>query len=491
MLAVLLATGCKREPCAGPSPWALREAGMPCEEGVQRCERGLGCMDGLCGACGSAADCLALDGCSMGVCGRCTGDGECREGERCLASTCVPAALSLWELSVAPADWASMLADPYADTWHDCALEADGRPYRGDCVFRIYGSTSRNYPKKSFRIKLDGGGPSPGWSDRITLRAEYNDPSYLRTLLGYESFRRLTSLPAPRIRPLRLSVNGALYGIMMEVEKIDEDFLAFNGRDPNASTFKADHAPPYGALVPLDCPTDYEEIDGREMYPKAAGPDDDYSELIELVEEVLWPDWLDARESGVVRMERTREVVDLDPQVSYLALMAAIQNRDHVAANYYLSHQSVGRGGYRWEVYPYDLDTSFGCVFDPEAWDNICDDLEYGVWWLNGVFPEGTPVGAPNSAWGNMLIHLVLREPSCEAAFYERLREMLDDPWWNERMPLVAEAWRLTLRDASAEDIMDLNETPEDLDAAVDAFVLFLSKRKSYLLQALNLGCCG
>ena len=462
--------------------------GEPCPSGPGDCLWGLGCASGVCGGCTSSVDCPALEACLPdGSCGPCTESFQCGDGLTCRGGACLPQEVPTWELTVDDEDWQSLHELWWEDDYFPCALTVGDVVYDVGCEVRPYGSTSRVYPKKSLRIRFPEDHDHPGYSRKITLRAEYNDPTYLRTYLGYESFRRLSAIPTPRTRHVRLLVNGEVYGLMLEMERTGGKFLEHNGRDRNGSTYEAEHAPPHGALMPMPSAEEYAVFDDDVLYNKKTGDPDDYSDLIELIEDVLWPDYLDSGTSGPTVLDRTAGAVDVDAQVTYLAVMALLQNRDHVAANYHISLQRDEQFEPQWEVYPYDVDTTFGCVYDEVDLNNICDDLVHDVWWLNGVIPEGTQAGYPDPLWANLLIHLVLGHTDCRAAFDQRLCDKLAGAYWTDRLPDLAVGLAETLRPAVEEDPNDLNEGLDDFDVAVDGLLAFLDDRAGYLGE--QLGC--
>ncbi len=462
--------------------------GEPCPSGPVDCLWGLACASGVCVGCESSAECRELEACLPdGSCGPCTESFQCGDGLTCRGGACLPLEVPTWELTVDDEDWQTLHEAWWEDDYFPCTLTVGDAVYDEGCEVRPYGSTSRVYPKKSLRIRFPEDFDHPGYSRKITLRAEYNDPTYLRTYLGYESFRRLSAIPTPRTRHVRLLVNGEVYGLMLEMERTGGRFLELHGRDRNGSTYEAEHAPPHGALMPMPSAEEYAVFDDDVLYNKKTGDPDDYSDLIELIEDVLWLDYVDSGTSGPTVLDRTAGAVDVDAQVTYLAIMALLQNRDHVAANYHISLQRDEQFGPQWEVYPYDVDTTFGCVYDEVDLNNICDDLVFDVWWLNGVIPEGTQAGYPDPLWANLLIHLVLGHPHCQAAFDQRLCEKLAGEYWTDRLPDMAAGLAETVRPVVEEDPNDLNEGAADFDVAVDGFLVFVDDRASYLSE--QLGC--
>lgn len=405
----------------------------------------------------------------------------------CASAGCLPP-IRTWALQVDPDDWAELAEEIYEDSlWFDCELTVDGVTYPG-CEVRIQGASSRYFPKTSVRLRFPEGADHPGFSRNINLRAEWADRTFLRTWLGYETFRRLSSLPTPRARPLFMTLNGEDYGVMMEVERIGGSFLSHNGRDRERSLYEAERAPPYGGLMPMEAHDEYRYLDGDELYSKKAGDKDDYSDLISLVEESLWPDFLDSPSRSETVVARTGEVVRLQPQVQYLALNVLVQNRDHVQSNFHFSIQRDVDGRDRWEFYPWDLDSTFGC-HRAEGYDQtLCDVMTYSVWPYGGVAPdEDEPIGAPHEVWMNLLIHLALNHPGCDDGFRSEVCSMLDSAWWTSDFASTVDAMADQLAPWVERDAQDRSETLADFRADVELLRGFPALRAEYLRA--ELGC--
>jgi len=134
-------------------------------------------------------------------------------------------------------------------------------------------------------------------------------------------------------------------------------------------------------------------------------------------------------------------------------------------------------------VYPLDLDTTFGCQYNPDVGNNHCWDVADDIWWLNGVAPLEGPIGWPEPAWMNMLIHLTLNEPQCRAAFEGRLCSCLRSPWWSEELPGMIAATAATIRPAVAQDPNDMitDEALTNFDATIADMLEFLEDRRTWL----------
>ncbi|MEX0747763.1 MAG: CotH kinase family protein, partial [Rhodothermales bacterium] len=111
--------------------------------------------------------------------------------------------------------------------------------------FRLRGATARHPPKKSFKISFntfERGAKFYGL-EKLNVNSEHNDPSLIRSKLGWDLFAGL-AVPATRANHVRLYVNGQYYGLYMNVEHIDEQFLK--------SRFGNDDGNLYKCLYPAD-----------------------------------------------------------------------------------------------------------------------------------------------------------------------------------------------------------------------------------------------
>lgn len=468
-------------PAVGPAP-----GDGACKTAL-RCAAGDGCRDGACGACTSADDCRDREGCVDGSCGRCAADGACRGGERCSHGFCVPQVLQVWEIGVDSADWATFWADPYAKNLVPCTLTVDGTAYEG-CQVRIRGGNTVDFPKKSFRIELPGGGPTPGYAERINLRAEYNDGSYLRNLLTMETISRLTRLPAPRVRPVRVSLNGSDHGVMLEVERVADPMLTARGWAKDQPLVEAD--PPWDlaskgacSLVPLSPSVLY----GMAYDVKGNGATGTLEALVSLVEDVIWKDYED-RLAGAPHPVRANAAVDMELLADYVAVLALVQSTDHLRKNYYLSRQSANGG--RWIMLPWDLDLTFGCLWSPEH-ETLCIDQVVDTPWTVGALPAGVGASYPVDGLYNLLIDLAIADGAWSQRIRGRLCAMIDDPAWTSDIPDMSLALEEAMAPVVAEDTGDRNETVDDFHAAADTVRSFVEQRRAFLRQSLDCGACG
>ena len=438
-------------------------------------------------ACQEATTCPATEGCSAaGECGVCAQDAECRAGERCAAGACLPDALPEWSLDVAPLDLQRIINFPEEDIFVPCALAVEGVRYDQGCRVRLRGGTSRGFPKKSFRITFDPGAPHPGINRKINLRAEYNDRTFMRNFLAVQTLRRLTVVPAPSARFVRLTLNGAFYGLMTEVDTVDDDFFEAQGLSPDAPTYEAD--PPFelsplgaGALMPLPDPALYPRI-----YDKKIGDPDDYSDLVDLIEGVIWPDYLSSRAGGPTA-ERLSQVVDVAEYLDYLAVMGLLQEQDHIRKNYYLTLQPRPAGPPRWLAVAWDMDLSFGCLWDEMNLNTLCDSHIVDEDPTRGRLPDGIDGGYPAQYFYNQLAHQVLADPVLRGAFDARLCGYISGAYWTSTLPALIDATAAHIRESVEQDANDLNADLSAFDAEVALIHDFVMQRAAFVSSFL--GC--
>jgi hypothetical protein len=160
-----------------------------------------------------------------------------------------------------------------------------------------------------------------------------------------------------------------------------------------------------------------------------------------------------------------------------------------VRKNYYLSWQQAPAGG-RWQILPWDLDLSLGCLWS-EAHETICKELVTDGALNRGVAPEGIAIGFPVEAYYNLLIDLVLRDPEHLARFRGRLCALVDDPLWTSGLAQLSEALEAALEPAVAADVADRNGSVADFHAEVASLRTFFAARADTIRSQIDCSRCG
>jgi spore coat protein CotH len=135
--------------------------------------------------------------------------------------------LELPDTSVATLNQVMDASDPRQNTYVSGTLK-----YGGETVANIgvrlkgEGSFQKLDRKPAFKLKFDEFVDDQSFRGlrRMTLNNAFEDPSFVAERLAYDLFRA-AGLPAPRCNNATLYVNGAFYGVYVNVETEDKTFL--------------------------------------------------------------------------------------------------------------------------------------------------------------------------------------------------------------------------------------------------------------------------
>lgn len=104
--------------------------------------------------------------------------------------------------------------DVYSDRFVNAFISVSGK--KKPIKIRYRGGHTRNYPKKSYDMILNG--------KRLHLNAEYDDPSFLRNALSFQFFRWI-GVPSPKTKHILLRLNGEEQGVYLQIESVDRRFF--------------------------------------------------------------------------------------------------------------------------------------------------------------------------------------------------------------------------------------------------------------------------
>lgn len=258
--------------------------------------------------------------------------------------------------------------------------------------FRLRGNTSRSSKKKSFKVSFNTFTPGGKFYgvEKLNLNGEHNDPTVMRSKVMWDILRKW-EIPAPRANHVRVYINGNYYGLYINVEHIDEEFVEsrFGNKDGNL----------YKCLWPADLayrgidPDSYKIWSGtRWVYELATNEEDnDFSDLAAFI--------------GVLENSTDEKLVcDLDARFNtydYLKVMAVqifcgdwdgyLYNKN----NFYLYHNTLTG---KFEYIPYDVDNTFGIDW-------------FGIDWSSRNIYSWQPGGSEVRPLYNRLVnHPLLRE---------------------------------------------------------------------------------
>jgi spore coat protein CotH len=240
--------------------------------------------------------------------------------------------------------------------------------------FRLRGNTSRYSQKKSFKVSFNrftSGGKYYG-VEKLNLNGEHNDPSVIRAKVCWDMLRKM-EIPAPRANHVRVYINGDYYGLYINVEHIDEEFIKtrFTYNDGNL----------YKCLYPANLnylgsdPDLYKlESGDRRVYElKINEETDDYSDLAGFI------DILNNTSNNNLVCELD-EVFNTYDYLKVIAVDILTGNWDgyiYNQNNFYLYHNTSSG---KMEYIPYDLDNTLGIDWIGRNWGtrNIYDWQQHG-----------------------------------------------------------------------------------------------------------------
>lgn len=143
-------------------------------------------------------------------------------------------------------------------TWHKASVRVDGSKLDEVGVRKKGFVGSMSTVKPSLKLKFDKWRPDQRafGRERMTLNNNRQDPSLVRTCLGYAVFAAV-GVPAPRCSLALVRVNGRSLGIYSHVEDVKRDFLARHFDDADGDLYEgtlSDFRP--GWLATFEAKTD-------------------------------------------------------------------------------------------------------------------------------------------------------------------------------------------------------------------------------------------
>jgi len=269
-------------------------------------------------------------------------------------------------ITVDPSDLNQILTNVFSDTEYPADFVFI-RENVADTVknigFRIRGNTSRVSLKKSFKISFDTfeDGREYRGLDKMNMNGEHNDPSIIRSKLSWEVFEAL-DVPAPRSNHVKFFINKAYYGLYINVEHIDNEFVE--------DRFGSDAGNLYKALYPADLtylgenPDDYKKVaDGRRLYDLKTNEDeDDYSDIANLIK------FLENSSDSEFENE-IRDYINVDGVIRVMAVDIITGMWDDYMFNKNNFYLYFNPNTTRFEFIPYDYDNSFGIDWFGIDWD--------------------------------------------------------------------------------------------------------------------------
>ncbi len=220
--------------------------------------------------------------------------------------------------------------------------------------FRLRGNTSRQAQKKSFKISINSffKGRNFHGLEKLNLNGEHNDPSIVRSKLSFDLFRSI-GLRGSRASHIDVYINGIYYGLYLNTEHIDEEFLSRQYSDDSGNLWKC--------LWPADLvylgenPAPYISLGGsRPAYELSTNETGmDFSKLIRLTRVLK-------NTPSAKLLDSLETTLDFLDALKYFSMNVLVGQWDDYWSNmnnYYLYHEPAAN---LMHVIPYDYDNTFG-----------------------------------------------------------------------------------------------------------------------------------
>lgn len=268
--------------------------------------------------------------------------------------------------------------------------------------FRLRGNTSRFSQKKSFKVSFNTyeKGRKYYGVEKLNLNGEHNDPSIVRTKLCCDLAKKM-GIISSRANHVKLFINGNYFGLYINVEHIDEEFVKsrFGNKDGNL----------YKCTYPADLnykgtnPDLYKfDNDGVRAYELKTNEDiDDYSDIADLIYKLNFT----IASNFACELDKIFNVEDYIKIMVFDILTGNWDGYAYNKNNFYLYHNSnTGK----FEYLLYDLDNT------------------YGIDWFNIDWSSRNIYSWPKSNEKRPLFTKVLENPIYKSLFTAQMKKMLD-----------------------------------------------------------------
>jgi len=248
-----------------------------------------------------------------------------------------------YQLFIHPSAISELRKDIWIEDPVAAKLTINKKKYAVDIAYR--GSHIRDLRKKSYQLSFYKPDTYRN-AKEVHLNAEFKDPSLLRNKLSFDFFNDIGCL-APNSRFVFMKINGKSEGVYLELESVDEHFLA-NRQLPEGSLYYAvDGDANFSLMSDLDKEAKKSLKLGYEQKCGTAQADEQLQHLIMNI-------------NTIPREEFEHEIVkyvNVDKYLCWLAGVICTQNFDGFVHNYALYRN--GDTG-QFEIIPWDYDATWG-----------------------------------------------------------------------------------------------------------------------------------
>lgn len=359
---------------------------------------------------------------------------------------------------------------------------AVAEPARGNGAF-VYAETNRGGVQLFDHVHVEP--RSGGWNVHFHRDRPFNGMSSLNIIfetsrwtlsepLGYEVFRR-ADVPAPDAGHIRIWHNGRLRGYHLFIEQVNKAFLARRRRDTDGDLFKLLW---YGRGV-------------VGQHQKKTNPLTGHTNLLALIAAL-------EQTGDDQQWQLIRKHFNVEEVASYFAANHLIANWDGFHNNHFAYEDLNGTG--TWELYPWDLDKTFG-DFDgapPDyAWYDL--PLTYGMEGdLSPPLDANSPTRNQRGAFGGLswwrrggyFSRPLLANAEFRARFLTRLRALCETEFTEAKLHPWINNLERQLEPEVRVRALAFGESPKsalnEFHANIETLRQFMKGRRAFLMNELK-----
>lgn len=227
--------------------------------------------------------------------------------------------------------------NPWSKSFKPIRIEIDGKDYSATCGIR--GGHTRNYNKKSFEIRLDGG-------KTLHWNAEFDDPSMIRNALSFQFFN-VIGVPSPDTKHISVEINGYPQGVYLEIEAVDQRFFKKRGIGFSSLIYAVNDSADFSLV---DQNTNSKKDSLFEGYEIVRGHSNTKYRLVRFIRNI---NTLSSKQLSVY----TARKLDINQYLLWLAGAVLTGNYDGFDQNYALYEHKNSR---KYRIIPWDYEGTWG-----------------------------------------------------------------------------------------------------------------------------------
>ncbi|WP_141503998.1 CotH kinase family protein [Paenibacillus luteus] len=240
-------------------------------------------------------------------------------------------------INIDSADFQELHQNAWGRDFKPAELEMNGQTYQAN--FGLRGGHTRNYSKKSFEVRIEGG-------KTLHWNAEYDDPSMMRNALSFYFFNKI-GVPSPETNHFWLIINGVPQGVYLEIEAVDSLFFQTRNIGCRSLLYAVNDSADFSLFDPVTKGKKLSLFDGYELMQGKTGTK---SRLTSFVRNLN-------RTSGKNLAVYTAKRLDISQYLLWLAGAVLTGNYDGFDQNYALyEHRTSGK----YRIIPWDYEGTWG-----------------------------------------------------------------------------------------------------------------------------------